>query len=582
MAGRFSVEAVFKAIDNITMPVNRMQNRMRRFTRSVTKGFRNLNRTVDRTIAKIGRLGRRTLTAVTAGLGTVALATKGVLQEFAAFENATTAFIPLLGSLEKADSLMKSIGETAVTTPFQIEDLSRNAAVLISMGAATRDDVIPMLRMLGDVSGGSADRLNRLAVNFAEINANGRAFTRDIRQFTTAGVPLLMELADMWGVSVEKASDMVTQGKATGEEVTKALRRMTGVGGKFFRAMDLASETNTGLWSNLKENISLTAVAIGKEISPTVKEITKDLIRLTGELREWVKLHGQDIRDAISGAYQWFKDNWRDIIEGFKSFFKWTKILLGVYLSLKIATFAWNTMLFISEGVLWLAAKRTKIFTGLLWLWRKAVIAVTAVQWLWNAALNANPIGLVIAAIAALVAAGIYLWNNWDKVKQFFIDLWDSMPNAFKWGIKLIFAPIMLLIKAVKLITDNWGKIKDFFTGIWDWVTKVTDAAINWVIQKIDDAKQKVNEFMNWVADLNPLKEVGETIGRALFKVEGFDDFDPNAPAVISPQERMRIDKIIQESNTKSEVVIKDESGKAQVQGDKLPSNIKLQPSAAF
>ena len=45
--------------------------------------------------------------------------------------------------------------------------------------------------------------------------------------------------------------------------------------------------------------------------------------------------------------------------------------------------------------------------------------AITAAQWLWNAALSANPIGLVIAAVAALIAAGVALYHNWDKVTAF-------------------------------------------------------------------------------------------------------------------------------------------------------------------
>ena len=51
MAGRFSVEAVFRAIDRVTAPVNRMQNRVGKFTRSMQRGFTRL----DRTLGKLRR-----------------------------------------------------------------------------------------------------------------------------------------------------------------------------------------------------------------------------------------------------------------------------------------------------------------------------------------------------------------------------------------------------------------------------------------------------------------------------------------------------------------------------------------------
>ena len=48
MAGRFSVEAVFKAVDRITAPISKMQNRVSKFTRSMRNGLRSANRAVDK------------------------------------------------------------------------------------------------------------------------------------------------------------------------------------------------------------------------------------------------------------------------------------------------------------------------------------------------------------------------------------------------------------------------------------------------------------------------------------------------------------------------------------------------------
>lgn len=67
-----------------------------------------------------------------------------------------------------------------------------------------------------------------------------------------------------------------------------------------------------------------------------------------------------------------------------------------------------------------------------------ATKAWTAAQWLFNAALNANPIGLVILGIAGLIAIGVLLYQNWDKVKQTLNDTWVGIKNTFISGVNVV------------------------------------------------------------------------------------------------------------------------------------------------
>ena len=73
-----------------------------------------------------------------------------------------------------------------------------------------------------------------------------------------------------------------------------------------------------------------------------------------------------------------------------------------------------------------------------------------------NATMLANPIVLIIAAIAALVAAFIYLWNNCDGFRQFWIDLWEN-------------------IKEVAIVV--WEAIKNFFSAVWEAIKAIFSAA---------------------------------------------------------------------------------------------------------
>lgn len=79
---------------------------------------------------------------------------------------------------------------------------------------------------------------------------------------------------------------------------------------------------------------------------------------------------------------------------------------------------------------------------------------VTAAQWLWNAAMTANPIGLIIVGIAALIAAIVWLVMNWDKVKAAGTAAWDFIKRA-------------------------WNGAGDFFKRIWENLPAAAKMAFN-------------------------------------------------------------------------------------------------------
>lgn len=100
----------------------------------------------------------------------------------------------------------------------------------------------------------------------------------------------------------------------------------------------------------------------------------------------------------------------------------------------------------------------------------------------FNAVMNANPISLIIMAIAALVAAFIYLWNNCEEFREFWINLWDTISSAFSavWDAIVNFFTVTIP-DAWNSVVDFfwqgyytwqsiWQSIGDFFSGIWDGI----------------------------------------------------------------------------------------------------------------
>ncbi len=103
--------------------------------------------------------------------------------------------------------------------------------------------------------------------------------------------------------------------------------------------------------------------------------------------------------------------------------------------------------------------------------------AWTAAQWLLNAAMNANPIGLLIAGVAALAAGVYYLWKNWDDVCAILSKAWDWFKSLFSWTGSFDWSWLSAgYDAAVGALKAGWEKFKSIFTwegagDLWGWLT---------------------------------------------------------------------------------------------------------------
>ena len=104
--------------------------------------------------------------------------------------------------------------------------------------------------------------------------------------------------------------------------------------------------------------------------------------------------------------------------------------------------------------------------------WSGICKLVTGLQWLLNAALNANPIGLVVAAIAALIAAGVALYKNWDTIVAACGKLWEGIKEFF-------------------------GKIGSYVSGVWDGIKGIWNKVVS--VFGGGDKTVEVNETVNKV-----------------------------------------------------------------------------------
>jgi len=158
------------------------------------------------------------------------------------------------------------------------------------------------------------------------------------------------------------------------------------------------------------------------------------------------------------------------------------------------------------------------------WAAVQGIVAVAtkvwaAGQWLLNAALSANPIGLVVIAIAALVAGLIYAWNNSETFRTIVLNVWaaikgavlavvnwlkTAVPAAFQW-VKNAF----LNYTPLGLVISHWGQIKTFISGAVknvmaaiEWIKAIPSKLSAWFGQAKDAAVAKLSSMVEWVKSL--------------------------------------------------------------------------------
>lgn len=235
--------------------VNKKMDALKGSTAEAKKGLSGLENMSDRV--------KRSLM----GLG-MAFSMKGLVSEVAnvrgQFQQLEVAFNTMLGSADKADALMAQLVRTAAITPFDLEGVAQGAKQLLAYGMEA-ENVNETLTRLGDIAAGLSMPLNDLVYLYGTTMAQGRLYTQDLNQFTGRGIPMIEELAKVFGVAESKVKDLVEAGKVGFPEVQKVIENLTGEGSRFGGLMEEQSKTISGQISNIEDAISTMFNDLGKQ-----------------------------------------------------------------------------------------------------------------------------------------------------------------------------------------------------------------------------------------------------------------------------------------------------------------------------
>lgn len=315
-------------------------------------------------------------------------------------EQASIGFRTLVGDVELATSKLAELNEYADSeSVFSRLQVSESSKLLMGYGVAA-EDVVQLVKQLGDISGGSAERLRSLALAFGQVTSKGRLMGQETIQLTEAGFNPLQELSAMTGKSYAELQEMGEQGRISAYNVAQAIRHATSEGGRFHGAMAAIAASGAGSWNKMAGAIIKGSVSIYEEIKPYFVGV--------------VELVTQGVPKAVQAV---------------------TKLIHGVVAAAKFVK-SWRSELLLAAwvvGVATVALKAQAIghlaLASAAYIAQGATAAWTAVQWLLNAALTANPIGLVITGIAMLAGGVVYCWTKFAGFRAFILTMWDTMKG---------------------------------------------------------------------------------------------------------------------------------------------------------
>lgn len=199
------------------------------------------------TAAKIGTAAVGAASTAIVALGKIGLDYNSQMEQY------TTNFTTMLGSQEAAVKKVEELKKFAASTPLSMDDLAKGTQTLLAFGVESENST-GILRQLGDIALGDADKMQRLSTAFGKATAAGKVTGDTVQQMIDAGWNPLIQISQAAGETMEETQKRMSAGAISVEELQSAMETVTSGTGQFAGGMEAASHTTQGLISTLQDN----------------------------------------------------------------------------------------------------------------------------------------------------------------------------------------------------------------------------------------------------------------------------------------------------------------------------------------
>ena len=438
--------------------------------------------------AGMARFAKRALrVGITTGVAAIgAAAGAAVIGGFRAAvsrQNSQKVLSGLYGSAKQATKMMTDLRKISSNSPIKYEAYQK-AAQSLAYAGVEGDSATGTLRNVGKAivaAGGDSSKMEQ-AMNgvMKAVNNGGIAMMDSLGMISESGVPILSGLAEKFGVPIDQVKKMASQGKISIDDVLSVMENGTG---KTFQQMIKAGDAATGSfqnqWAIMKDNV---ANAVGDVMLPMIEKITPAL-------------------EPIGNAIVTGIGKLPDVIATVGSVLK---TLAPVIATVAAGFVAWNAGLLIHKGIAIATMVIESQWLTLTGLRVAAMNAMTIAQRALNSAMRANPIGIVLTLIVALVAGFVLAYNKIGWFRDGVNAVWAAIKTATAAVVSWFQTYVWPLLQAVWqgiLIGARalWSGIQIVWNGIMAAVRAVVGWFQSYVAPVVQAVFSAVGAVMTWL-----------------------------------------------------------------------------------
>lgn len=358
--------------------------------------------------------------------------------------------------------LTASTQEYADKTVFNLNDIRNTTAQLAANGVPNYEKLAEAAGNLTAVAGGGADAFSSVAMALTQTAGAGKLTTENWNQIADA-IPgasgKLQEAMKANGAYTGDFRDAMAKGQITADEFNQALLQL-GMSDTAVQAAQSAS-TIEGASGNLEAAVTKLGATVIDKAKPAVTQLMNSMSDFVGVVTEkvgpafdWLSQHGGTVKAAIIGvATAWASLHSLMAVGTLANavaeaggmipmLAKWASGLNVV----KAAQLAWN---------------------GAITVWNGVTKAATVVQAAFNAVMDANPLALVVLAIAAVVTALVLFFTKTETGRRIWQSFTTWLTGAWN-GLKAVAGPVFEAIGTV--IGNVWNGVKTVTQAVWTFI----------------------------------------------------------------------------------------------------------------